>query len=106
MPAIPKPEPRKATKRRETARQRVERQATRLAVLQRDGYRCRACREAVSIDGAHVHELLYRSRGGSALDPTNCVSLCPRCHELVHAHRLAVVYGPSRADGEVTFTTV
>jgi len=34
----------------------------------------------------HVHEIISRSRGGDPTDPSNCVLLCPKCHEQAHSH--------------------
>jgi hypothetical protein len=33
-----------------------------------------------------VHEMVTRGRGGSILDPDNCVALCPPAHSWVTAH--------------------
>lgn len=44
---------------------------------------CEFCRQS---DSQHVHERLTRARGGSILDESNCVCLCPTCHRYVHDH--------------------
>ena len=41
---------------------------------------CQRCCARVSTE---VHELLSRARGGSILDPGNCVTLCHFCHRWV-----------------------
>lgn len=33
-----------------------------------------------------VHEPLTRARGGSILDPANCLPVCAACHRWVHDH--------------------
>lgn len=35
-----------------------------------------------------VHEIKTRARGGSILDPDNCVALCHACHHWVTTHPL------------------
>lgn len=36
--------------------------------------------------GAHVHEILTRARGGDILDESNCMVVCARHHEWIHAN--------------------
>lgn len=43
----------------------------------------RRCR---GFDAHDVHEPVARSRGGDPLDPDQCLLLCRRCHEDIHAH--------------------
>ncbi len=59
----------------------------RQRVLARDGQRCRSCR---SRWGLMVHHVEFRSHGG-ATQPSNLVTLCARCHGLVHDGLLLVV---------------
>ncbi len=59
--------------------------ALRRKVLTRDGARCRSCR---SRHGLMVHHLAFRSEGGRT-SAENLISLCTRCHGLVHAGLLA-----------------
>lgn len=41
-----------------------------------------------------VHEVLTRARGGSILDESNCMTICPACHRWVTEHpREAVELG-------------
>ena len=54
--------------------------ALRRRVLARDGHRCRCCG---SKRGLMVHHVHYRSRGGRTRS-SNLVTLCTRCHALVH----------------------
>ena len=51
--------------------------AVRRHVFARDGYRCRKCGRAGRLECDHV---VPRNRGGAALDPANCQSLCRPCH--------------------------
>ncbi len=52
----------------------------RRAVLARDGRRCRSCRSVLDL---MVHHVRFRSRGGPSR-AENLVTLCCRCHALVH----------------------
>lgn len=103
MPSFPKPEPRAKGKRRESSRHAVARKSCRLEVLLREQYRCRRCGLSVSSDTAHVHEIVYRSRGGDATDASNCIPLCPECHRLIHDAKVTVEFGPLRANGPLQF---
>ncbi len=60
--------------------------AMRRTVLARDGLTCVHCR---SRRGLHVHHVQWRSKGG-ATTPRNLVTLCARCHGLVHEGLLDV----------------
>ena len=52
--------------------------------IERDEYQCRVCGSGSSL---HVHHIKYRSKlGEDALD--NYVTLCARCHDLVHSKKL------------------
>ena len=46
-------------------------------VFIRDGYRCLVCGRAGRLECDHVIPL---DRGGAALDPANCQTLCVSCH--------------------------
>lgn len=73
------------------ARENRQRSKVRDEVLTRDGFTCRTRggiipsipRCAGPLD---VHEVIGRGRGGSFLDPENCLTLCRRHHEWVTAH--------------------
>lgn len=59
----------------------------RRQVLARDGHRCVAC---ASLRSLMLHHVVFRSAGGpTSLD--NLVTLCARCHGLVHDGFLRVV---------------
>lgn len=75
---------------RRRRREKRERQYTLVCaeVDARDGPQCRACRGWVG-DAAHHHHLTYRSHGGLHT-AHNLVTLCVRCHDLVHRHKLLV----------------
>lgn len=55
--------------------------ALRGRVLTRDGFSCRRC---ASRWGLHVHHVTFREHGGRTC-ASNLVTLCLRCHGLVHA---------------------
>ena len=83
----PKGESRAKQKVRERREYRRARKRCREAVYERDGWRCRICLRAVSIDVstwapnfAHVHEDPPRSLGGDPTNPEDCVLLCRNCH--------------------------
>lgn len=58
----------------------------RRSVLRRDGHRCRSCRSRWSL---MVHHVEFRSHGGRTLHE-NLITLCSRCHGLVHAGLLVI----------------
>jgi Holliday junction DNA helicase RuvB len=61
--------------------------ALRRRVLARDGYRCRCCGSRQRL---MVHHVRFRSHGG-ATRMSNLVTLCVRCHALVHDGLLVLV---------------
>lgn len=75
--------------------ERLERQVA-AEVDARDLKRCRCCGrrgDPYAVDPLgriHRHHIRPRSRGGS-LSSANLVSLCARCHALVHARQLFVI---------------
>ena len=71
----------------------------RRRILERDGFRCRHCSVRTDLNAHHIH---FREHGGPTV-ASNLVSLCLRCHGLVHAKLLEAVgtYGPT-----VTFRAV
>lgn len=70
-------------KRRE---RRENRQSCVRHVRDRDEHHCRLCGRPVqytneaAVDFGEVHEWIFRSLGGSDVEPTNCVLLCKGCH--------------------------
>ena len=54
--------------------------AVRLAVLNRDDWRCQRCGSAGPL---HVHHIRPRSRGGPD-ETENLLTLCFRCHSTIH----------------------
>lgn len=71
------------------AAQLRQRAKVRKEVLTRDGFTCRA--RGGLLPGRcwgdlDVHEVVSRGRGGSFLDPENCVTLCRRHHDWVGAN--------------------
>lgn len=89
----PKPEPWKNVKARRRRERIQRRRDCRAEVFKRDGGRCTRCRRPLHLhlkdaahefDVAHIHELKMRSKGGDPTDPTNCVTLCYKCHATAH----------------------
>ena len=95
MPPISKPEPRKRVKARTQRQHAAARKACQDVVWERARHCCEICgrwlkkpRETDSVlDVGHVHEIVYRSQGGSDTDPLNCMLLCPEDHERIHLRR-------------------
>ncbi|WP_435360689.1 HNH endonuclease [Haloarchaeobius sp. DFWS5] len=59
------------------------------AVLDRDDYRCRCCgvdERRVVGDRLHLHPVVPLDAGGHR-HPHNLLTLCPVCHDAVHARR-------------------
>lgn len=107
FPKPPSREVRRLAAQRDNA---ARRKVCRITVLARDGYRCRRCSAYIGVRG-HVHEIKFRSRGGSPYEPANCVSLCSRCHDLVgstlgrRTHRILITAeDASGANGTLIFT--
>lgn len=87
------------TRRQEKARQARQdvkaRRACVDAVWQRAQGRCEQCGVVVYRPRSgvvwtrygHVHEVLFRSRGGSPIDMENVVLLCVPCHQQAHGLR-------------------
>jgi len=90
--ACPRPEPLKRVKARTLRQHAAARKACVDAVWRRENSRCWNCRREVmrpretdnSFNVGHVHEIVYRSLGGSDTYPSNAVLLCPVCHRKVH----------------------
>ena len=54
-------------------------------VIERDKYRCRLCGISQNL---HLHHIVYRSEDKNLInEPSNCVMLCIKCHELVHSNK-------------------
>ena len=54
----------------------------RIKVLDRDGWKCTACK---AVDDLHVHHVKYVPRGRIWDSPvTDLVTLCKDCHRIVH----------------------
>jgi len=75
-------------------------QLARRLVLERDGYRCRACQSKDSVD---VHHMKFRSLGGKDDDPKALLCLCRCCHGDVHLYKLAITGGRRVANGTLSF---
>lgn len=93
---IQKPERRAVTKKLATRQRFVLRRQCREIVYRREQMRCQRCGKRTKHprecypgdpDMAHVHEIVARSRGGSALEPENCQLLCGACHLPPDGHR-------------------
>jgi 5-methylcytosine-specific restriction endonuclease McrA len=66
-------------------------------VLSRDGYCCSYCGTTLNL---HIHHISYRSHHGKETKDflesiENKIVLCEKCHELVHAKKLIILYSKS-----------
>jgi 5-methylcytosine-specific restriction endonuclease McrA len=62
--------------------------ATRSAVLERDLFQCQVCGTGGE-NRLQIHHVVFRSQGGTHA-ASNLVTLCFRCHRLVHLSVVAV----------------
>jgi len=54
-------------------------------VVERDKYRCKLCGTSQNL---HLHHIIYRSEEKDLInEPSNCIMLCFKCHELVHSNK-------------------
>lgn len=54
-------------------------------VYERDKGKCRLCGTSLNL---HLHHLVYRSEDKKLInEPTNCIMLCVKCHQLVHSNK-------------------
>lgn len=100
---IPKPEPRKRTKRR-AKREKADRiTEMRLYVFARERNLCRCCRLRPA---ESMHEIRPRSLGGK-VSKTNSIALCGSgttgCHGFCQTHQIAVFCLSVGAEGDVLF---
>ncbi len=65
---------------------RTERPEVREATYRLDGGKCfwPTCRKPMPIGLAHIHEVVWRSKGGSPTDTEITVTLCGCCHGHIH----------------------
>jgi hypothetical protein len=96
-PAPPSPVPTEADAIEAAASDAAVSGRLRRTVLARDDHCCTACTSRRSL---MVHHIVWRSHGG-ATDLDNLVTLCARCHGLVHDRWLHVARG---AGGTLSFT--
>lgn len=53
-------------------------------VYERDKGRCRLC----GSNQIQLHHIVYRSENKKLInEPSNCIMLCAKCHELVHSNK-------------------
>ena len=85
--AIPKPQPRWMEKAKKVAANKKAEKDCYAQVDRRDGHCCRVCHARVGgvgmLAAVHHHHLVYRSLGGKH-ETSNVLSLCVKCHDLVH----------------------
>lgn len=91
--AIAKPEPRKKVKARRKRLFLTQRKSCRAARYRLSGGCCERCGRPLVLDPqaarsvfevAHIHEVVPRSLGGSAVDVGNTETLCCKCHAKAH----------------------
>ena len=70
----------KNKRRGKIRRLRLDAPSYRELVLERDGWRCQACR---SMQHLQVHHLKFRSQSGRDVEQ-NLITLCAECHERMH----------------------
>lgn len=56
----------------------------RAKLLEEHSNLCQECGSQPDWRGLSKHELVFRSRGGSPIDPENCIMVCGRCHSKLH----------------------
>lgn len=103
--------PSRAAKRKEQRRKDTQQErAIYRAVYLRDGYRCRACKAAVSPGAldlarrAHHHHVIFRSAGGPTT-MANVMTSCAECHFQRHDYTLSI-RGNADVKGGLTFERV
>lgn len=74
--------------KKKAAEKRIEADL-RAKLLEEHGGKCMECGRAPTefpfcLD---KHEIVFRSHGGSPIDPTNCLMLCRKCHNKRHGVR-------------------
>jgi len=62
-------------------------ESTKAYVLERDNYKCQACKGKKKDKRLEIHHVIYRRNGGTN-KPSNLLTLCSTCHDLVHAEKL------------------
>lgn len=55
---------------------------TRKFVLQRDGHKCKVCKNDTEL---HIHHIIKRAEGGNH-SPNNLVTLCASCHRYIETY--------------------
>jgi 5-methylcytosine-specific restriction endonuclease McrA len=96
--AFPKGQPRVVDRIQRKQELRAQERACRKAVKARDKGRCvvPGCKER----SAHLHHIVYRSRGGKWRSENVC-SLCVTHHQMVHASMIRI---EGNADSELVIT--
>lgn len=59
-------------------------ESVRIECYARDAHRCRVC--GITNGMYNLHHILYRSQGGPHTKE-NLITLCRRCHDLVHSNK-------------------
>ena len=62
-------------------------ESTKAYVLERDNYKCQACKGKKKDKRLETHHIIFRKNGGTN-KPSNLLTLCETCHDLVHAEKL------------------
>lgn len=88
----PKPEPWKRVKARRKRQRAKARKTCRAARFAKDGGCCVKCGRPLVLtmaegdwwNVANIHEVKFRSRGGSAIEVENTMTTCAWCHAKEH----------------------
>jgi len=64
-------------------------ESTKAYVLERDNYKCQTCKGKKKDKRLQIHHVIYRRNGGTN-KPSNLLTLCSTCHDLLHAGKLVL----------------
>jgi len=76
---------------------------TKAYVLHRDGYKCQYCKGKSNNKKLEVHHIIFRENGGSD-EETNLITLCKKCHDMVHKKMITLKKG-GKKKGQLSHVT-
>lgn len=93
---LPKPEPRWKAKQAKATEEATAERMCYQTVDKRDGPHCRVCGKRVGGIGLLLarihHHLVFRSQGGTH-EPSNVLSICVKCDDLIHREGTLKLHG-------------